>query len=115
MNTYEITSVQIKDYVIEAVRSSCKQYIGRKNTTNVISDITYTINTILGQFVNRVIIESYTGLSVERSTDDPRAVNVSFKIKPIYSLTCLYMCLFNKLCINIIYNYKYINSNYLFI
>lgn len=115
VNTYEITSVQIKDYVIEAVRSSCKQYIGRKNTNNVVSDITYTINTILSQFVNRVIIESYTGLSVERSSDDPRAVNVTFKIKPIYSLTCLYMCLFNKLCINIIYNYKYINSNYLFI
>ena len=87
VNTYEITSIQIKDYVIEAVRNSCKQYIGRKNTTNVVSDITYTINTILSQFVNRIIIESYTGLSVERSNEDPRAINVSFKIKPIYSLT----------------------------
>ena len=39
VNTYEITSIQIKDYVIEAVRSACKQYIGRKNVASVVSDI----------------------------------------------------------------------------
>lgn len=87
VNSFEITCVQIKDYVIDAVRSGCRQYIGRKNTTAAVGDIEYTISSILSQFVSRVIIESYQNLKVTRSATDPRAINVSFEILPIYSLT----------------------------
>ena len=87
VNTTEITCVQIKDYVIEAARSSCQQFIGQKNTESAISNVEYVINSILSQFVNRSIIESFDGPSVERSSEDPRAINVSFSILPIYSIT----------------------------
>lgn len=86
VNTTEITCIQIKDYVIEAVRSACQQYIGQKNTNDTVGNVQFTINSILSQFVNRTIIESYNSLSVSRSSDDPRAVVVEFSILPIYTL-----------------------------
>lgn len=90
VNTTEITCVQIKDYVIEAVRSACQQFIGQKNTNTAVSNVEYTVSTILSQFVNRVIIENFANLEVARSTDDPRAINVSFSILPIYSITYIH-------------------------
>ena len=88
LNSYEQNPVMIKDYVIEAVRSTLgRAYIGRKNVSGLVSDINYTVNNILSQMVNQVIIESYQGVSVRRSSEDPRTVNVSFEIMPIYGLT----------------------------
>ena len=88
LNSYEQNPVMIKDYVIEAVRSTLgRAYIGRKNVSGLVSDINYTVNNILSQIVNQVIIESYQGVSVRRSSEDPRTVNVSFEIMPIYGLT----------------------------
>ena len=88
VNSMEITCIQIKDYVIEAVRTTLGQlYIGLKNTSSVIGDIQFTVNNILSQFVGRTILESYAGLSVTRSKTDPRAINVKFEIMPIYAVT----------------------------
>ena len=88
LNSSEISSVMIKDYVIEAVRGTLgRAYIGRKNTDSIISDITYTVSNILSQMVNQVILESFQSLQVRRSSEDPRTVNVSFEIMPIYCLT----------------------------
>ena len=87
VNSQEITCIQIKDYVIEAVRSACASlYIGLKNTNTVVGNISYTINSILSQFVNATIIESFTGVSVSRSSTDPRQIDVSFEILPIYAV-----------------------------
>lgn len=88
LNSYEQNPVMIKDYVIEAVRSTLGRiYIGRKNTAGVLGDISYTVSNVLSQMVNQVIIENYQSLSVKRSTEDPRTVNVRFEIMPIYGLT----------------------------
>lgn len=87
VNSTEITLVQIKDYVIEAVRSSTSTlYIGKKNKSSVISDITYTLQSILGQFITQEIIISYDNLTVKRSSDDPRQIDVSFEIEAVYPL-----------------------------
>ena len=87
VNSTEITLVQIKDYVIEAVRSSTSTlYIGKKNKSSVISDITYTLQSILGQFITQEIIISYDSLTVKRSSDDPRQIDVSFEIEAVYPL-----------------------------
>ena len=88
VNSMEITCIQIKDYVIEAVRTACGElYIGLKNTAGVVSDISYTVTNILTQFINAVIIEDFQNLSVKRSTTDPRQVDVKFEVLPIYALT----------------------------
>ena len=91
VNSFEIPCIQIKDYVIDAVRTNCRQYIGRKNLSSVVGDVEYTITSILSQFVNRTIIESYQNLQVARSADDPRGINVSFEIMPIYSLEYIHI------------------------
>lgn len=88
VNTMEITCIQIKDYIIEAVRTTCGLlYIGLKNTNNVVADVEFTVKSILSQFVNAVIIENYSGLSVKRSSEDPRKIDIKFQVLPIYSLT----------------------------
>ena len=88
LNSYEITCIQIKDDIIEAVRSTLGRiYVGRKNTPSITGDVKYTLESILSQYVNKIIIESYQNVQVARSSTDPRTINVSFEILPIYSLT----------------------------
>ena len=83
----EITLIQIKDYVIEACRTACgKLYIGRKNTASAVSDVNYTITNILNQFISQEIIVGYSNLSVKRSTEDPRQIDVKFEIEAVYPL-----------------------------
>ena len=87
VNTMEITLIQIKDYVIDACRTSCgKLYIGRKNLASAVSDVTYTITNILNQFISAEIIIGYSNLSVKRSSEDPRQIDVKFEIEAVYPL-----------------------------
>lgn len=87
VNSMEITLIQIKDYVIEACRTACgKLYIGRKNTASAVSDVNYTITNILNQFISQEIIVGYSNLSVKRSTEDPRQIDVKFEIEAVYPL-----------------------------
>lgn len=87
VNSTEITLIQIKDYVIQAVRKSCGElYIGRKNTSSVVADVQYTIKSILNQFISQTIIIGYDSLTVKKSTDDPREILVSFQIEAVYPL-----------------------------
>ena len=87
VNSTEITLIQIKDYVIEAVRSTTGElYIGNKNKPSIISDVTYTLSSILGQFVSQEIILGFSNLSVKRSKEDPRQIDVKFEIEAVYPL-----------------------------
>lgn len=87
VNSSEITLVQIKDYIIEAVRTSTANlYIGKKNKPAIVSDITYTIQSILGQFITQEIILGFSSLSVKRSKEDPRQIDVSFEVEAVYPL-----------------------------
>jgi hypothetical protein len=87
VNSMEITLIQIKDYVIDACRTSCgKLYIGRKNLASAVSDVSYTITNILNQFISAEIIIGYSNLSVKRSSDDPRQIDVRFEIEAVYPL-----------------------------
>jgi hypothetical protein len=87
VNAQEITLIQIKDYVIDACRKTCGDlYIGNKNKPSIISDIQYTISSILNQFVSQEVLLGYQGLTVKRSKDDPRQVDVKFEIEAVYPL-----------------------------
>lgn len=87
VNSTEITLIQIKDYVIEAVRTSCGElYIGQKNLPSIIADVQYTITSILNQFISQQIIIGFSGLTVKRSKDDPRQIDVNFQIEAVYPL-----------------------------
>lgn len=87
INTTEITLVQIKDYVIAQVRKSCDEmYVGIKNLPSAKTNIQFTVNSILSQFVSQEIILGYTGPTVKDSPDDPREVLVNFEIEAVYPL-----------------------------
>ena len=87
INTTEITLIQIKDYVIAQVRKTCDEmYVGIKNLPSAKSNIKYTINSILSQFVSQEIILGYSGPTVKDSPDDPREVLVNFEIEAVYPL-----------------------------
>jgi hypothetical protein len=87
VNSTEITLIQIKDFVIEAVRTSCGNlYVGQKNLPSILADVQYTITSILNQFISQQIIMSFQGLTVKRSKDDPRQIDVRFDIEAVYPL-----------------------------
>jgi hypothetical protein len=83
----EITLIQIKDYVIDACRkSTASLYIGNKNRPSIVSDVQYTISSLLNQFVSQSILLGYSGLTVKRSKEDPRQIDVKFEIEAVYPL-----------------------------
>mgnify|MGYP000937368263 CR=1 FL=1 len=83
----EITLVQIKDYVIDACRNSTASlYIGNKNRPSIVSDVQYTISSILNQLTSQAILLGFSGLSVKRSKEDPRQIDVKFEIEAVYPL-----------------------------
>lgn len=87
VNSMEITLVQIKDYVIESVRKNLADiYVGKKLLPSVVSDIQNTLTNLLSQFVAQEVVIGYGSVSVARSTEDPRAVDVSFEIEAVYPL-----------------------------
>lgn len=83
----EITLVQIKDYVIDACRNStATSYIGNKNRPSIVADVEYTISNILNKCVSQEILLGFSGLSVKRSSEDPRQIDVKFEIEAVYPL-----------------------------
>ena len=87
INTTEITLIQIKDYVIEQVRYSCDQmYIGIKNLPSAKTNIKFTVENILSQFVAQEIILGFNGPTVKDNPLDPREVLVNFEIEAVYPL-----------------------------
>ncbi|MDF2533964.1 MAG: hypothetical protein K0R18_121 [Bacillales bacterium] len=87
VNSNEITLVQIKDYVIEAARKTLGNvYVGKKLMPSIVNDVQLTLTNVLNQFVGQQVILGYSGVSVRRSKDDPRAIDVRFEIEAVYPL-----------------------------
>ena len=87
VNDSEITLVQIKDYVIDAARQTLGAlYIGRKLLPSIIGDVESTLSNILAQLRAQEVIIDYANVSVKRSSEDPRAIDVSFEIEAVYPL-----------------------------
>ena len=87
VNSQEITLIQIKDYVIDSCRTTTAGlYIGRKLTASIISDVQYTMESMLNNFVSQGVIIGYSSLNVKRNSEEPRQIDVSFEIEAVYPL-----------------------------
>lgn len=87
INSQEITLIQIKDYVIDSCRTeTAGLYIGRKLTASIISDVNYTMTSLLNNFVSQGVIINYSSLKVKRNSEEPRQIDVSFEIEAVYPL-----------------------------
>ena len=83
----EITLVQIKDYVINGCRKTLGDtYIGGKLKPSIVSDMEFTLKSLLGKYMDDSIIINYEDLVVARDLSDPRQVNVRFLIEAVYPL-----------------------------
>lgn len=83
----EITLVQIKDYVINGCRKTLgDMYVGGKLKPSIVSDMEFTLKSLLNKYVNDSIIINYEDLVVARDLSDPRQVNVKFLIEAVYPL-----------------------------
>lgn len=87
VNSAEITLVQIKDYVIAEARKTLGElYVGNKLRPTIVADVQTTLVSILSQFVAQEVLIGYESVSVKRSKEDPRAIDVKFEIEAVYPL-----------------------------
>jgi hypothetical protein len=82
----EPTSRLVVDYVRQTMRSSLNQFIGRKLIQSTVNTVTSVVATTLAALVAQEIIEGYSTISVMVDSADPTILNVSFMVKPIFSL-----------------------------
>ena len=87
INSQEITLIQIKDFVAQNARIiTARKYVGVKNRNGIVSDIQGTMETMLAGFMQQDIIMGYEGLTVKRSPEDPRQIDIRFDIEAVYPL-----------------------------
>lgn len=83
----EITLIQIKDFVINGCRLSIgDKYVGGKLKPSIVSDIEFTLKSLLAKYIDDGIIINYEDLIVARDLNDPRQLNVRFLIEAVYPL-----------------------------
>ena len=69
----EITLVQIKDYVINGCRKTLgDMYVGGKLKPSIVSDMEFTLKSLLNKYITDSIIINYEDLVVARDLSDPR-------------------------------------------
>lgn len=85
VNTFTASIRLIEDFIRKTLRPLLdKTYIGTKITSQTPSKVVSTITTYLTQQIANEIIVRFQGISVTQDTIDPRTLNVSFSIKPVY-------------------------------
>lgn len=83
----EITLIQIKDYVINGCRKTLgDMYVGGKLKPSIVSDMEFTLKSLLNKYITDSIIIGYEDLVVARDLSDPRQVNIKFLIEAVYPL-----------------------------
>ena len=73
------------DFINQSFRSLMRQFIGRKQTSDIPSAITSVLNSQLTAW-NNVIISAYGSLSVVPDPNDPTTIDISVPIRPMFSL-----------------------------
>jgi hypothetical protein len=80
------TVVQIADEVHLRARNLLNGYIGEKYLPSVVGQVEGRVNMMFKDLVKEQIIDSYTGLSVDRDPEDPTGLLVEVYYKPIFPL-----------------------------
>jgi len=87
IETVEPSVRRIKDVLRKTVRNTLNtRYIGGKLLKGGLSNIESTTQAILTNFINSTLITAFRNISAKLDTVDPRKVNVSFEIAPVFPL-----------------------------
>jgi hypothetical protein len=78
---------RIKDLLRKVVRDTLNtRYIGTKLLTGSLSNIQASVQAILSNFISSTLITAFRNISAKLDSVDPRQVNVSFEIAPVFPL-----------------------------
>lgn len=87
INSAEISVVQIRDYVLITTRNVLADtFIGSKMRSTIVSDVELSLVSLLNTMVSQSIILGYNGVTVKRSKNDPRQIDVKFEVEAVYPL-----------------------------
>jgi hypothetical protein len=88
----EMSVVRITDYVAKTVRKALQgAYTGSLVTINTPRDIKITTEKILSSLQSQGIITQFKGVAATVDPDEPRQVNVTFDITPIFPLNWIFI------------------------
>lgn len=82
----EPTSTTVVDFTRQQFRKDMEQFIGRKFTDSLLSDIKVVANARLVSEVANQILKAYANLSVVPDANDPTVAQVSVEVRPMFSL-----------------------------
>lgn len=78
---------RIKDVLRKTVRAALDaRYIGTKLLSGTTKNIEASVQSILQNFISSSIITAFRGISAKLDSVDPRQVNVSFEVAPVFPL-----------------------------
>ena len=84
--TSEPTSTTSVDFLRQAFRTDLDQFIGRKFTDSLVSDITVVSNARLRSWVDNLLGSGYKNLKVVADPSDPTVIKVTVDVKPMFTL-----------------------------
>jgi hypothetical protein len=84
--TSEPTSTTTVDFTRQTFRRDMEQFIGRKFTDSLLSDIKVVANARLRSEVDNNLLKAFANLTVTPDANDPTVVQVAVDIMPIFSL-----------------------------
>jgi len=87
----ELSIVFIRDRIAKSFRDGCAGFVGQPNDADTVQIITTRVISILKGFVSQKLITDYDSITVKQDATDPRQVNVSCRVVPVYPLNWLYI------------------------
>jgi tail sheath protein len=87
IETVEPSIRRIKDVVRKTVRTTLNnRYIGNKLLQGSISNVASSVQAILTNFINATIITGFQNITAKQDSVDPRKIDISFQIAPVFPL-----------------------------
>ena len=88
-NTQEISVVEIEDYIkVQSIYVLEDSYIGSIITVGLTQAIRGSLSAFMEQLIRKQVIADYDSgsISVSQDSNDPRVINIFFRVKPSYPL-----------------------------
>ncbi len=87
----EPSVIFIRDRVAKVSRAAFENFPGQPNTSDIVSLVTAQATILLQSFVSGNLITGYRNLSVVVDPADPRQIDISFEVAPIFPLLFVFI------------------------
>jgi len=87
----EISIIFIRDTIAKSLRAGFAGFIGIPQTNDTLAILNGRAVSLLNSFITQQLITAYTGLTVVQDSVEPRQVDVSVVVSPVYPLNWIYI------------------------